>query len=314
MGIKNKLLIIVLLLGVTVIYVCFSNDCGILPKDANYKVVLDDELYTLTPTGLVEHGFIVDFEQAPFTETSYARFNKAQKAIYYAGISKLDINKGDGVPKHIPNTCGTRIAVSPDGNLLLFNCNDDSNIWMLDQKTKNKVKIVDDFLEGVHIPVWINDYQFLYKNTLGKIYLFDVKNMEKLDTQLGRYYLGEVTPDGKEILLSGRTETVLYNLDNHSIKKIINKGIKPECMIWLPDKKGFLYLKRERFALETAGLYYYSLEKKKDLRLIKNFSSLTRHLSTGFFVPPDVNVKLVDNKHNKRRSLPMTNSLIRICN
>ena len=62
-----------------------------------------------------------------------------------------------------------------------------------------------------------------------------------------------------------------------------------------------------------ADLYYFSMENKKSVRLIKNFSLLMWHVSTGFVVPADINIKLVDNQHNKKRPLPMTSSLMKVC-
>lgn len=315
---KKIIIVGTILIIIFIAYQFLYGDCGILPKDANYKIILDEELYTLTSRGLIEEGFIIDRGKTPpFLDTSYPRFNKAQNTIYFSGISKLDLTKHQTVPVQIPNVKGTRLSISPSGKLLLFSYSyGSSDIVMLNLKTEQKKKLVSDFGHGTHTPVWINDRQFLYMSDKNKIILFDINSMTKKDIQMDHYRLGEVSPDGKYILLSSAENTVLYNLSDHSTKVIMYKKINPTCMIWLPDGKGFLYLKREWYDLELAGLHYYSLEKKKGVQLIKKFSVPTFTISTGFIVPPDIEIKPVDNKHNKRRPLPMTrtNSLVKICN
>lgn len=295
-------------------YGLLTRTCNILPKNANYKIVLRDELYTLTPHGLIEEGFIVDHEKIKFFNGFYARFNRAKQTIYFTGVSKLNLAKKETVPTLIQEAGGTRISVSPDGNLLLFNHGrGDSNIWLFNFKNNNKTKIINDFVQGACTPVWINDTQFLYKNNKYQTILFDINSATKTDLRMDVYWLGEVTPDGKEILMSSKTKTILYNLFDHSIKIIMKDKIYPTCMIWLPDGKGFMYLKHKWYDAEVADLYYHSMENNSDVRLIKNFSILMTDISTGFAVPADIDIKIVDNQHNKRRPLPMTNRLMKIC-
>lgn len=86
-------------------------------------------------------------------------------------------------------------------------------------------------------------------------------------------------------------------------------------VIWLPDGKGFLCnaskLMDLRDSLEGSGLYYYSLDKKKSVRLARLF-----YLGAGgFVVPSTLNIKLPDTARNKKVLLPehRDSRLIKIC-
>jgi len=313
---KALMLIIIIAVIFTVYwYSVTKSDCDVLPKDINHKIVLNSELYTLTSSGLFREGSVIDHTKYKgYGACFYTTLNKPQKMIYFSGVSKLDIGNYETVPKSLREVRGDRIAISLDGNLLLYNHGPgDRDIWLYNFNTKQQQRLVSDFIRGAQTPVWINDHQFLYKNNECKIILFDITVMTKTNINMNHYKIGALTPDGKEILLSSARETVLYNVEKHSTRKIINKGINPMRMIWFPDSKGFLYLKSRFYECEVASLYYYSLEKKRDVKLINNFSILYEDISTGFVVPCNIDIKPANNNRNKGKRPPTSKLEIEVC-
>lgn len=290
--------------------------CDVLPKDINYKIVLNGSLYVFTEHGLIKKGFFIDFEKWHGNREWFVLDN-AQKAIYFEvgspghnvphGIYKIDLTKPPTQPIFIAETKDGYVpTISPDGNLLTFYLSNhdkdryDYTVMLLNLKTKELQKIAENGRYGVR-PVWINNRQFIYKSYGGAIFLFDVFSMEKTKLALNGYALGAITPDEKHVLLSGNGKTVLYNPSTKAIDEIlINEAIDVSSMFWLPDGRGFIYPKYtwedyKRMHPETGGIFYYSLDKKKSVRLIG-----TMDLRGGFVVPLDVELNPVDNEHNRR--------------
>lgn len=319
-----------------------NNDCGILPKEINYKIVLNNELYILTEHGLIEKGYFVDFEK--WRGNMYMpALDNANKTIYFAsdlsinpsileGLYKIDLK----YPLLNPNfvikietndiiRIPYRPTVSSDGNLLIFCLNNlkasDYTIVLLNLKTKKMQNLVTDAY-GPMKPIWINNHQFIYYSYSDKLFLFDVATLEKKDLQMPGYAPGAVTPSGKHILLSGNKKTVLYNIDTKKIDAILfNSSINTNGMLWLPDGLGFIYYRSAvadmRIMLltcdDTGGIEYYSLVKKKSVRLIGRSS-----LNSSFVVPPDIELNPVDNEDNNRRlsfvaSMPEQIGIRKIC-
>lgn len=152
-----------------------------------------------------------------------------------------------------------------------------------------------------------------------KIFLFDIDFMTKKDMELGNCYPVSVTPDGKKILLSNYgkhgDQTILYNFAKKTIKIIKDTHIYTSHIIWLPDEKGFLYNARhwkdKLVSFEGCGLYYYSLEKKKHVRLAS--LAIQLYYTGGFIIPADVEIKLPDIKWNKDYAGYIDERLMQIC-
>lgn len=298
-----------------------KNTCNILPKDSNYKIVLNSKLYIFTEHGLVERGFFVDFERWD-GDMIWPTLDVAKKSIYFTtshdfnngivdGVYKIGLTKSFFLPIFIASSEDgrgvRRLSISLDGVFLTFcllrqDKRDCSDVILLNLKTKRQQRIADDAFSLLR-PIWINDHQFIYCNYVGVLFLFDVNTMEKTDLKLNDYRPGAITPNGKHILLSGNNKTVLYNLSTKTIDEtIMDKEIEVGSMIWLPDGRGFIYHNmsfEETYSLiagdSVGGISYYSLDKKKSVRLIGK-----GRLEGGFIVPPDIELNPVDNEHNRR--------------
>lgn len=333
---RKIILVLVIVISGSFFLLLSSNDCGILPKNANYKVVFGDNIYALTTHGLAKNGRIFDYDKwrkVEYRHIKDVKFNKATNIIYLNDYSshnsllyKIDINNLSGAPTAIPYTNSVYgYLVSPDGNLLVFQKNStDDNTYLLNLKN-NKLQKLSNIgnvsANGMH---WINSYQFVYwgednsdsKKTL-KFFLYDINSMIKKDMKIDGYP-GAVTPDGKKILLTlyGRSKkTVLYDFVSGAIEVISNKSFYVHNMIWLPDGKGFLYnakyWKDKLVTYEGRGLYYYSLEKKKHIRLAS--LAIKLDMIGGFFVPDDVKIKLPDSKWNRDFPTHTDSRLMQVC-
>lgn len=166
-------------------------------------------------------------------------------------------------------------------------------------------------------------YKTHYINNMGeenfKMLLFDVDSMTKKDMGLGNCHPMSVTPDGKKILLSeyGKygDQVVIYDIAKETIEVIKDKNAYVSNIIWLPDSKGFLYnakhWKDRLVSIEGCGLYYYSLEKKKYVRLAS--LAIQLYYTGGFIVPADVKIKLPDIKWNEDYAGYTDSRLMQIC-
>jgi len=309
---KQSFVFLILLIVVVPV---FANQCDVLPININEKVLLNGELFILTSHGLIERGQIIDYSSWDGT-ISVPSFDKIHKILYFAcckfntksseylnGIYRLDLTKHPLKPKLLIKTKGgDGPSVSPNGYWLVFyNSANLKDVHLLNLKNNKLYKVINNFKYN---PItWINNHQFFYNDAKNHLMVFDVNTMSKKDMKMNLYAPGAVTPDGKYILLSRGGKTILYGIKDQSKKTIIHDWINTFGMVWTSDGKGFLYQRRtwsDFFHLrEIGGLFYYSLEKKKDVQLIKTFD-----LTGGFVVPPNINLKPVDNAYN--RDLPLT--------
>jgi hypothetical protein len=154
------------------------------------------------------------------------------------------------------------------------------------------------------------------------LFLYDINTKTKTDLHLDGYYLGTLSPDDRRLLLADNKKTILYNIYDGSTEVIADKKMQIEKAIWLPDGKGFLYSDEMVGELLDCcvilcdghyGLYYYSLEKKKSVRL-SQFYDLTS--GGGFVVLKDIDIKLPNTELNRKIwSGELKNQhLIKICN
>lgn len=338
---KKNVLIMMLVTGILFLFqfAFLNRNYGILPKEANYDVIFEYGLYTLTPSGLVEKGCIFDSDkwQGKVKEDIVdIKFNEVTKMLYfhnyYGDISplyKIGLNDFTGTPKAIPYTNNVHeYSVSPNGDLLVFeNGGNDRSVYLLNLTNNNLQKIDEVYGNFYRGFCWINSRQFIYYKKDGdkdsaifKLLMFDAHSMVKKDTKLGDCYPGAITLDRKKIFLSGHGKqhndiNVIYSIDNKTVETVIDKSIYAHNMIWLPDGKGFLYNARHWrdfiISPEGFGLYYYSLEKKKSVRLAG--PGFTLRNTGGFFVPPGITIKLPNIKCNREISKYPNKRLIKIC-
>lgn len=300
-------------------------NCNVLPNNIKYKIVLRDELFELKDTGLVEIGYIArGIRNAKFSNTTKTFYFYDNPNVY---ANKYNLYRTDVFARQSRTTPllenMDKYSISPDGNFIVYNnANADNlnNINLLNIKSGKKLQLAADF-NNDHNPLWINNHQFLYQSTCyhneNKLYLFDINSRIKKDMLMDGYFPGTATSDGKKILLAKNGKTILYDIQNGAFKILEYKKMYIDNAIWLPDDSGFIYsdTKWRDFGdtfEEPRGLYYYSLNKKRSVRLMKLFQL---KLEGGFVVPIDVDIPLEDTKLNKSYPLPLTKSgyITKIC-
>lgn len=295
-----------------------AHDYDILSKDIQYKIVLGDELFLLTDKGLIEKGYIrrgICNTKISAQKKSFYFYNSYNRHTNKYTLHKKDLIISATLSTIVPFTDNIdRYSISPNGDFLLYNIgssNELNNIVLLDIRTGKRQVLLRDFNDN-HSPVWINDHQFLYQcsNNVNKIklYLFDINLQLKKDMHMDGYFPGAVTPDNKKVLLTKKGKTVLYGIQSNSVETIKNKEMYIDNAIWLPNGEGFIHSETTWRDFADAfenpkGLYYYSLNKKKSIRLMKFFDLKQEG---GFIVPPGISIQLEDTKFNKLHQLPRT--------
>lgn len=296
-----------------------ENACGVLPQGVNYKLVLNESIYILTDQGLRAEGLFMDSEVWDGSIQGEV-LKKKQKTIYLEafmsssrsipdGIYKVDLAKLPLFPIMLPGTDkGQKPTVSPDGSYLTFYLRNPEysslnyDLVLMDLRSKKiKYSLNDGYY--VTLPRWINDHQFIYYSFDKNLYLYDIHTREKEDLHMPGYAPGDIMPGGKRILLSGEGKTVIYNIGERKVEEtIMGKSIDAASTIWMPDGKGFIYytfswkdVTSIIAADSVGGIAYYSVDKKKEVRLIRKMS-----LEGGFVVPSDIELNPVDNEHNRR--------------
>ena len=123
-----------------------------------------------------------------------------------------------------------------------------------------------------------------------------------------------ISPDGKQVVYAIRNADEhpaihLMNMDGSNNRKIVDNNTSSESIAWGPDGKGFYYTKIEqvRNANLYNDIYYYDLERGKEVRL-------TKHLRARDASPSPDGGKLVfvANRLGKTRlaSLPLRQKTI----
>ena len=316
---KTKILVLIIVISISAYFILTYDDYSILPKDANYKFVSRNMLYALTPHGLRNIGWIFDYDKQGERDRkmSYVKFNCATNMLYFSSIDanhnsplrKININDNlSGRPETVPNTrYAGDFFISPNGKYLVCSYggedNDSISIRLLNLETQ-AVQIIDKIPNSncYYSYSWLNNNQIIYcikcdsfaKNISN---IFDIHTMTKTKANIGTCTPGAVSPDGTKMLIScsnkNKNTTAIYDTKNGNITTIINHVIMADIAVWLPDGKGFLYNTRywrdHLVTIEGVGLYYYSLEKKKSVRLAS--MSIDMRGDGGAFVPSSVQAK-----------------------
>jgi len=227
---KKIILILIIVIGALLLFLLSSNDCDILPKDANYELVFGDNIFVLTPHGLICKGRIFDYDKwrgVEYRHIKDIKFNKATSMIYLndysvhnSALYKININNLSGSPIAIPYTNSVReYSISPDGKYLVFQ-NNDENLYLLDMNSKRLQKL------GKIIPrrrnfnaSWINSHQFIYygreNEELYDYYLMScddelIKNNTMLENKINVYI--------KENNITGNASIYIYNSKKDSLR------------------------------------------------------------------------------------------------
>ncbi len=339
----KKILIIIIGVFVFIYGYLFFGRCGVLPKNTNYEVILGSKLYKLTKNGLVEMGLIGFGTWDTQKYLGNIILNKSQKNIYFfdvdygteadhklMGIYKTGLDDFTAKPALVleTNDPALILSLSPDENFLLFVLQEQSQpyvVFLLELKTGKKQKLFNDYNLDCDA-IWINDHQFVYGSTKineankkNILYLYDINSKAKIDLHMDGYCPGALSPDGKELILASEEKTILYNVYDSNIKIIANRRMPIGGAIWLSDGEGFLYsdmtfeefLDAFIFVDAHYGLYYYSLKKKKSVRLIKYYNLASER---GFIVPPGLNINIPGtDSYRKMLAENPSRHLIKIC-
>jgi hypothetical protein len=181
---------------------------------------------------------------------------------------------------------------SPNGRLMAYVIK--KELWLFDVDTlkARAIKRLDDAWEsGTDKFIWLSNQRILYSvNEWRDLKVLDIKTLKENDFKMqygllkkmaGSYCPEAISPDGKKLVFTKSSSSFSYvetpaayilDLQTMSLSSVKNVYIYSYVLgpfVWLPDSRGFLFLRSRDSGLDSReySIRYFSISAKKEIQL-----------------------------------------------